>query len=474
MRSIAPGTRIGPYEAGREVGRGATAVVVLGHGPRDEVVAIKLRPRGVPAADRRFLREFEAMRALRLPGVVRVLDAGLDAEHVWFSMEYVDGQTFLEAAEGHDDPRARVDQVLDQSCQLLDVLHRLHSAGLAHRDIKPSNVLVDQRGRVQVLDFGIGRFFEQPHPDRGDAQGTLPYMAPEQLAGLGSDHRVDLFATGLMMHEAIVGPRPPAANPLGWVTRACLHRLPALASLSRQVPRRMSHAVDRLLAVDPLMRPTAAEAAAELRLVRGSADSHDWPVPPFVEPGPWWDEVLDRLELRDRSMLAILQGPAGSGRARLADQLQRHALLEGIRTLHIRGDVTSVGGPLFQALSTVLAANEDEGRLSRLVAGSGGALRQMWPQLPAPPGDPDEPVPTMTRVAEAAADTLARAAAERDLLLIFHDLEQVDQQREAQQQTHQGQRGGRLTLVPQPHPRVDHRPLLWDRTSYRTRAGLGG
>ncbi|MFK7928204.1 MAG: protein kinase [Myxococcota bacterium] len=411
---------------GREIGRGATAVVVLGAGPRNEQVAIKIRPRGIPASDRRFLREFESMRALRLPGVVRVIEAGLHRDYVWFSMEFVDGQSFLERAESIGDPRSRVDQVLDQSCQLLDVLHRLHSAGLVHRDIKPSNVLVDQRGRVQLLDFGIGRFFEQAHPDHSEGQGTLPYMAPEQLAGLASDHTVDLFATGLMMHEALVGSRPPTSNPLGWVTRTCLHRLPALASVSKAVPRRLSHIVDGLLHVDPQARPTAAQAGAELRLVRGTPDSHDWPEPRFVDPGLWWETLQDRLEVRDEPLLAVLHGPSGSGRTRLAEQLQRHALLEGVRTIHIHGDVTSVGGPLLQALTHVLGGFDDEGRLKRLVAGSGGALRQMWPQLPAPPGDPDDPVPTMTRVAEAAAETLARAAAERDLLIVFHRLEQVD------------------------------------------------
>jgi len=428
MPTIPPGTRVGPYRALREIGRGATAVVVLAQGSGDEVVAVKVRPRGVPAADRRFLREFESMRALRLPGVVRVHEAGLDAEHVWFSMEYVDGRTFLEAADGTDPGSGpqRVDRVLDLGCQLLDVLARLHEAGLAHRDVKPSNVLVDARGRVRVLDFGIGRFFEQAHHDRGEGEGTLRYMAPEQLAGLRGDERVDLFATGLMLHEALAGPRKGPSNPLGWVTRTCLHRLPPLASLARDVPRRLSHVVDRLLDVSPQQRPTARQAAAALRQVRTESDTQDWPEPPFVDPGPWWSRLQELIESEHGPQVIVLQGAAGSGRRRLVEQMQRHALLDGVRTLHVRCDLTSVGGPLADALDVVLGQGEHESFVTRVLGGSGGALRQMWPHLPVPPGRSDEPVPTMTRVAEAAAGTLARAAAALDLVVVVHALEQVD------------------------------------------------
>lgn len=413
---------------GQEIGRGATAVVVTGYDDRDGVeVAVKVRPRGVPASDRRFLREFESMRTLRLPGVVRVIDAGIDDRHVWISMEYVDGMTFLEALHAVPAGAARVDRTLDLGCQLLDVLARLHAAGLAHRDIKPSNVLVDRRGRVQVLDFGIGRFFDRARSDGDtDVFGTMPYMSPEQLAGLPSDHRVDLFATGLMIWEAIAGERPSPGNPLGWVTRTCLERLTPLATRYVEVPRRLSKVVAHLTAVDPSSRPAAPTAAAQLRRVRVEADTHDWPEPTFVDPGPWWARLESALEEIGQPFVWILDGSAGSGRRRAVEQLQRHALLQGIRTVHVTCEVTSVGGPILGALEAVLGKGEDEDWVRRTVGSGMGALRQMWPHLPLPPGDGAEPVPTMSRVAEAAAGAIARAAADVDLLLVVHELEQVD------------------------------------------------
>lgn len=427
LRSIPAGTQVGPYEVIREIGRGATALVVLARSADGSELAVKLRPRGVPAADRKFLREFESMRTLRMPGVVRVQEAGLDADHVWFSMEFVDGCTFLEAAESVSGAE-RVERVTDLGKQLLDVLDGLHAAGLAHRDIKPSNVLVDRQGAVRVLDFGIGRFFERKSAEPAHGEGTLPYMAPEQLAGLPGDERVDLFATGLMIHEALAGRRSPPSNPLGWITRTCLHRPPPLASTTPEVPRDLSHIVDQLLDVSPSRRPRARAAAAVLRRLRTQPEGQDWPEGPFIEPGPWWNRLLELFDAPSSPHALVLQGPAGSGRRRVMEQLQRHALLDGVRTIHVSCDVTRIGGPICQALEEVMGVGEDESWIAHIVAGSGGALRQMWPHLPIPANEQagDDPVPTMTRVAEATAGTLARAAAELDMILVVHDLEQVD------------------------------------------------
>lgn len=428
LPAIAPGQRIGPYVVHHEIGRGATAIVLLAEDPAGQQVAVKTRRRGVPASDRRFLREFESMRALRMPGVVRVFEAGISDELVWFSMEYVEGETFLDGARDAPSDTQRVDRVLDLGCQLLDVLTRLHAAGLAHRDIKPSNVLVDDRGRVQVLDFGIGRFFDRGSrtSDDGAAVGTMPYMAPEQLAGLGGDAGVDTFATGLMIYEALAAERPAPSNPLGWITRTCLERLTPLASQLPFVPRRLSHTVERLLDVDPRSRITARDAAVALRQVRTTVDSQDWPEPPFVEPEPWWGAIESALGHPTEPFMWVLDGPAGSGRRRAVEQLQRQALIQGIRTLHVRCDATRIGGPMLDAVQAVLGPGDDEAHVRAVVGGGGGALRQMWPHLPLPPSADREPVPTMTRVAEASAGVLARAAARDDLLLVVHCLEQID------------------------------------------------
>ena len=96
FRKLPKGTPIGPYTVGETVGSGAFATVYAATLPDGTRRALKIRRAGEASHDRRFLREFESMRALRVPGVVRVYDAGQDADLLWFAMDLVDGLHFDE------------------------------------------------------------------------------------------------------------------------------------------------------------------------------------------------------------------------------------------------------------------------------------------------------------------------------------------------------------------------------------------
>ncbi|MBT3223024.1 MAG: serine/threonine protein kinase, partial [Proteobacteria bacterium] len=222
------GQKIGPYTLIEKLGAGASATVYLARDEEDRSWAVKVRRRGVRSMDRRFLREFETMRLLRVPGVVRVHEAGIDDDLLWFSMDLVWGREFLEVIHEEKFITERVPRAIELGTQLFEILTRLHDSGFIHRDVKPSNVLVDKGGQVQVLDFGIGMYFSD-HADTlsrsGEILGTIPYMAPEQIANLPFDHRIDLFAAGLMMHEAIDGYRPKPSTQVAWIPRICMDRL---------------------------------------------------------------------------------------------------------------------------------------------------------------------------------------------------------------------------------------------------------
>ena len=281
--TIPSGTQLGPYTVGGILGQGASATVYQAQDSKGRPYAVKVRRAGDTYQDRRFLREFESMRLLRIHGVVPVHEAGIAGNWLWFSMELVHGRGFLAALHEEGYLIDRVSQTIDRSIQLLDTLAELHGDGFVHRDIKPSNVLVDRAGRVHVLDFGIGRYFDDTSTlsESGEVIGTVPYMAPEQLASLPLDGRVDLFAAGLMIHEAIAGKRERPFTTVGWIPKICMERLPALASLFPEVPLGFSHIVERLLAVDPRARPSAGEAAAQLRAIKGGHKSCEWPEGPL-------------------------------------------------------------------------------------------------------------------------------------------------------------------------------------------------
>ena len=424
---LPPGTRIGPYTLAEKLGMGATASVYLATDDNGRPFAVKIRRRGQADMDRRFLREFESMRLLRVPGVVTVYEAGIEDEYLWFSMDRVFGKPFHDAL--HEEPYliARVERTISVGHQLLTVLAELHEAGYTHRDVKPSNVLVDTGGDVHVLDFGIGRYFQ--HGDTlshsGEVLGTIPYMSPEQLAGLPSDERVDLFATGIMLHEAIAGKRPRPLTTVGWIPKNCLERLPALATMYREVPRGLSKLVERLLAVDPHDRPQAREAARELKRVEAGAINHAWPEPVYVEPGDWWLPLEGCLGHGTYPPVWIVEGPTGSGKRRLAEHVQRVGLLEGTWTMHLHCRIDRVGAPMLQLLEQIVHTLDDE-IVAEVVGPAATALRQMWAHLPLPIDRSPEGAGSSGHIVEALARIVGRLAEQRSLLLIVHDLQHID------------------------------------------------
>lgn len=425
--NIRAGARLGRYVLGEELGSGATATVYVGRDDTGGAYAIKVRRRGQTELDRRFLREFESMRLLRVNGVVPVHEAGVEDTVLWFSMDRVFGQPFHAPVHALDNVAERVRTTIELGRKLCTVLATLHEAGFVHRDIKPTNVLVDDATDVHVLDFGIGRYFgdHDTLSQTGEVLGTVPYMAPEQLGGLPTGEGVDLFATGLMLHEAIAGPRARPLTTVGWIPKICLERLPSLASLYREVPRGLAYLVDALLSVDPADRPTARQAARELHALASGIGSSEWPNAPFVDPGPWWTPLEGCVGHGSQPPLWIVEGPIGSGRRRLAEQLHRMALLQGTWTVHLRCRIDRVGGPVLQLVESLIA-NLDDASLTAVVGDAARSLRQMWPHLPLPMPRENEDPNAGARLGRALCELIERACDQRPLLLVFQDLEQVD------------------------------------------------
>lgn len=424
---IPSGTRIGRYTLRELLGKGASASVYMAHDKAGRPFAIKVRRRGQAAMDRRFLREFESMRLLRVSGVVPVHEAGIEEDILWFSMNRVYGKPFYAALHEEQYLIERIERAIALGRRLLEILASLHEAGFVHRDVKPSNVLVDNAGGVHVLDFGIGRYFTDHDTlsRSGEVLGTVPFMAPEQLAGLPSGEKVDLFAVGLMLHEAVAGKRQRPLTTVGWIPKICLERLPALATLYRECPLGLSHLVEQLLAVDPRDRPSAREAATALAEVVSGPPSQEWPEPVWVDPGDWFSDLENALgNPGERRHVWVLNGPCGSGRRRAAEQLHRSALLQGMWALNLRARVDEVGGPLLDLLEQLLSGFDDT-QLEAVVGDGADVLRMLWPRLPLPyPRTTGEP--STGHVVDALAEVFKRASEQRPLLLIVHDVEHID------------------------------------------------
>ena len=404
MRPLQPGLSLRTYRLESLLGVGAAGQVWRARGPRGGLVALKARPRA-EGDEQRFRQEFEKLRTLRVPGVVRVLDSGADQGYLFFTMDIARGVRFDHHVQEADSLEERVQRTLHAGGQVARALSAIHRMGLAHRDVKPANVLVDETGQVTVLDFGTARFDANPGSTTSPS-GTAAYMAPEQRVGLPSDARVDVYALGVMLHEALSGTRPG--------TLRTGRPRPSLARLGPAVPLALAWLVDQLLLLDPHERPSAEDVGAFLTALEGGGP---------LAPVPWPDPVVyrgDPAPLLEASCL--VQGRPGSGRRRLIQEARWQWFRRGYRSLAGRCDPARPYGALRELLSA-LFAGIDPAERTALAGADVGLLRGIWPELPV---DADEPAAVPVPPALAAQALCRLFSQTGPLALVLWDLDMAD------------------------------------------------
>lgn len=218
----------------------------------------------------RFRREAETVAQLSHPNIVPVHFIGERDGLLWLAMQCIDGGSIADrlAREG----RLPVDNVVRIATEVASALAHAHKRGVIHRDIKPANVLVDtESGRCLVTDFGIARTIDTAAlTATGIMLGTPAYLSPEQITGEPVDHRVDLYALGVMMYEMLAGRVPfEGATP----TAAMMKRLGGppdpVTSIRPEVPDDVSAVIAKCLAANPAER---FETANDLiRALKGEA-----------------------------------------------------------------------------------------------------------------------------------------------------------------------------------------------------------
>jgi serine/threonine protein kinase/tetratricopeptide (TPR) repeat protein len=222
--ALSPGTRLGPYEILAPLGAGGMGEVYRARDPRlGREIALKVLPADAardPARRERFQREAKAVAALKHPNIVTIHSIE-EADGVHFiTMELIDGTPLSDAIPPDGLPLARF---LEIAIPLADAVKSAHAKGVVHRDLKPANVMIDDQGRIKVLDFGLAKLSMPSEPSRagestastaapltraGALLGTFAYMSPEQIAGGAVDGRSDIFSLGTIFHEFLTGARP--------------------------------------------------------------------------------------------------------------------------------------------------------------------------------------------------------------------------------------------------------------------------
>ena len=261
----------GRYRVVRALGRGGMGAVFEAHqeGLGRRVALKVLHPHLAQDAQLvlRFRREAESAAGLGHPNIVQVTDFGREEDGtVFLVMELLDGVPLAAVIER--DGMLSVERVAKIAWQVLSALDVAHRAGIVHRDLKPDNIFVTHVSGVgdvvKLLDFGIAKLAESEGSGltaTGTVMGTPAYMAPEQARGAPVDARVDLYAVGVVMYEALAGRLPYNGNNYNALIAAILtEQPPRLRELRPDLPAEIAAVVERAMSRDPAGR--FANAAA--------------------------------------------------------------------------------------------------------------------------------------------------------------------------------------------------------------------
>jgi eukaryotic-like serine/threonine-protein kinase len=378
----------------------------------------------------RFRIEAQTAESLSHPGIVAVYEYGEEAGYAYIAMEYVEGRSLRECFE--QKIRFSLEQSVDILSQLLKALQYAHERGVWHRDIKPANLLMGSDGQVKITDFGIARPESSILTRAGAIMGTPGFIAPEMYLSDEFDHRVDLFAAGVVLYQLLTGVPPFGGTAEKIMLKVCYEtplppsvagRLPAarpfdavlLQALARRPQDRFASADQFLHALLQAQAP-GGPAAAEATVIQSRPPARSAPREPLTPSASATRPTEEPVKPRANTV-----APAGAWNLdQLAQIEQRLARFVGpiARVLVRRGTATtSDPGALTDWLAGKLASS---GEREAFLKSVGAVAPSANPEV-GPPGRAD-PVHRRQSTASASAsrpvtpDDIARASQ----LLVAH------------------------------------------------------
>lgn len=276
--SMTKGTTISQYRILEKIGAGGMGEVYLAEDTKlGRRVALKFLPMHLVSNEEikaRFLREAQTLAKLNHPNIVTIHDVSEFKNRPYYVMELVEGESLHGFAHEKSLP---FDLVIEYAIQICQGLGEAHRAGIVHRDIKAANIIVDSKGRVRLLDFGLAAVAGDDGLTRsGSTLGTVSYMSPEQVSGREIDHRSDLFSLGIVLYELVAGRSPFKRDSEGATLKAIMEDLPEpLTRYKSDIPVKLQDVIMELLEKDKELRYQSAEGViADLkRLIYDSTQS---------------------------------------------------------------------------------------------------------------------------------------------------------------------------------------------------------
>ncbi len=266
------GKTISHYKILEKLGEGGMGVVYKAEDTRlNRLVALKFLPRSALGGEKqkaRFVHEAQAAAVLNHPNICMVHEIDEVNGQTFIAMAYIPGHTLR-----HEIDKGTMDfeRALDFAIQIGDGLQEAHEKGIVHRDIKSDNIMIDEKSRAVITDFGLAKLAGRTKYTRsGTTVGTLAYMSPEQASGETVDHRTDIWSLGVCLYEMLTGQLPFRGDIAAAAVYSIMNEDPKpLSSIRDGVPSEFENVVRRTLAKTPEDRyASTAELVDALRKLK--------------------------------------------------------------------------------------------------------------------------------------------------------------------------------------------------------------
>ena len=257
----------GRYQLISQIAQGGMASIYSAIDTRlDRKVAVKIMHPHLAQDEafvNRFIREAKAAAALTHPNAVSVQDQGWNTNGVpavFIVMEMVEGHTLREYLE--ESGKFSVAQTLQYLTAILGALAAAHKLGIIHRDIKPENILISTDGRIKIADFGLAHgalIGSTLTAESSVVLGSVSYLSPEQVQRGISDSRSDVYSTGILAYELLIGDKPFSGDsPIQIAYMHVNNRVPRVSQSRNDVPKELDDLIYAATSTNPDERPRDA------------------------------------------------------------------------------------------------------------------------------------------------------------------------------------------------------------------------
>lgn len=461
------------YRLKEQLGQGGAGVIFMAEDEQlKRIVAIKLLSTdGGMAADKleRFRSEARSVARLNHPNIITLFDYSETNGQPYLVIEYVPGQDLWQFDTGYSPDLMPLEVSLPIIDGVLAALEYSHRQQVIHRDLKPENIMITPEIQVKVMDFGLARIEGQSRlTEEGLVAGTASYLAPELALGEPGDHRVDLYAHGIIMYELFTGRRPFSGDdPLTIISQHIHAPVVPPQRYNPNLSDDLQSIVLKLTAKDPEDRYATATQVREalapiLARLRGGelapavttvikqrlaieSSTTQQTLLDRISHGKMLGRETEMLELKRRWDLArlaepgnepliLISGEAGIGKTRLLREFQVYAGLRDGYILHGRARKEQTGTPyaLFADALRSYVRDQSSEVLRRQSPGFIAAeVVKLAPQLAEkigyiPPNPPLEPEAERARLLEQVSRFLLNMAQEQPTLLLLDDLHFTD------------------------------------------------